>query len=166
MPGVDFNVLRTEVTMEDVLRQLRFQPTSRSGDQLHGPCPVHGSTSPGSRTFSVNLANGRYYCHKCHSRGNHLELWAEVHKLSLYRCRLGPLPRPGPRSPLASPLVTSPSQSEQQRRLPWGNLTTSVSAYLLRAVSRRLLRERESVQTERQGALSVALASPDRHSGT
>jgi len=84
MPGVDFNVLRTEVTMEDVLRQLRFQPTSRSGDQLHGPGPVHGSMSPGSRTFSVNLANGRYDCHKCHSRGNHLELWAAVHKLSLY----------------------------------------------------------------------------------
>ena len=84
MPGVDFHVLRTEITMEEVLRQLRFQPTSRSRDQLHGPCPVHGSTSPGSRTFSVNLANGRYYCHKCHSHGNQLELWAAVHKLSLY----------------------------------------------------------------------------------
>jgi DNA primase len=84
MPGVDFHVLRTEITMEEVLRQLRFQPTSRSGDQLHGPCPVHGSTFPGSRTFSVNLANGRYYCHKCHSHGNQLELWAAVHKLSLY----------------------------------------------------------------------------------
>ena len=84
MPGVDFNVLRTEITMEEVLRQLRFQPTSRSGDQLPGPCPVHGSTSPGSRTFSVNLTIGRYYCHKCHSHGNQLELWAAVHNLSLY----------------------------------------------------------------------------------
>jgi DNA primase len=68
MPGVDFNVLRDEVSMEDVLRQLRFQPTSRSGNQLHGSCPVHGSTSPGSRTFSVNLAKGRYGSSqkKCH----------------------------------------------------------------------------------------------------
>lgn len=88
MPGVDFNALRTEITMEHVLSQLGFQPTSRSGDQLHGPCPVHGSTSPGSRTFSVNLTNGRYYCHKCHSRGNHLELWAAVHKLPLYDAAL------------------------------------------------------------------------------
>ena len=55
MPGVDFNVLRTEITMEQVLNQLGFQPTNRSGNQLHGPCPVHGSTSSGSRTFSVNL---------------------------------------------------------------------------------------------------------------
>jgi DNA primase len=84
MPGVDFNVLRDEISMEDVLQQLQFQATDRAGDQLHGPCPVHGSTSPGSRTFSVNLSKGRYYCHKCQSHGNQLELWAAVHKLSLY----------------------------------------------------------------------------------
>ena len=84
MPGIDFNVLRAEITMEAELNELGFQPTSRSGDQLHGTCLVHGSTSPHSRTFSVNLATGRCYCHKCHSRGNQLELWAAVHKLSLY----------------------------------------------------------------------------------
>ena len=82
MPGVDFNVLRSEISMEDVLQQLRFQATDRAGDQLHGPCPVHGSTSPGSRTFSVNVAKGQYYCHKCHSKGNQLELLAAVHELS------------------------------------------------------------------------------------
>ncbi len=84
MPGVDFNLLRTEITMEEVLNELGFQPTSRSGSQLHGPCPVHGSTSNSSRSFSVNVADGRYYCHKCHSKGNQLELWAAVHKLSFY----------------------------------------------------------------------------------
>lgn len=84
MPGMDFNVLRAEITMEQVLDRLGFQATSRSGDQLHGPCPVHGSTSSGSRTFSVNLASGRYYCHKCESQGNQLELWAAVGELSLY----------------------------------------------------------------------------------
>lgn len=84
MPGVDFNVLRKEVSMQDVLRQLRFPPVGRSGNQLHGPCPVHGSRSPGSRTLSVNVNTCRYYCHKCHSHGNQLELWAAVHKLSLY----------------------------------------------------------------------------------
>jgi DNA primase len=84
MPGVDFKKLRTEVTMEEVLSQLGFQPTSRSGNQLHGPCPVHVSTSTGSRSFSVNLDEGRYYCHKCHSKGNQLELWAAVHKMSFY----------------------------------------------------------------------------------
>ena len=84
MPGVDFNVLREEISMEDVLNQLGFTPTSRTGSQLHGPCPVHGSTSSKSRSLSVNLENGRYYCHKCQSQGNQLELWATVHKLSFY----------------------------------------------------------------------------------
>ena len=45
MPGVDFNVVRNEITMEQVLGQLGFQPTSCVGQQMHGPCPIHGSTS-------------------------------------------------------------------------------------------------------------------------
>jgi len=88
MPGVDFNVLRKEVSIQDVLHQLRFQPVGRSGNQLHGPCPVHRSRSPSSRTFSVNVDSCRYYCHKCHSHGNQLELWAAVHKVSLYDAAL------------------------------------------------------------------------------
>lgn len=84
MPGVDFNALRAEIAMEQVLNQLGFTPTSRSGSQLHGPCPVHGSTSNTSRTFSVNVETGRYFCHKCNSQGNQLELWAAVHKLSIH----------------------------------------------------------------------------------
>jgi DNA primase len=82
--GVDFNKLRHEITMEQVLNQLGFERVSQSGDQLHGPCPVHGSRSPESRTFSVNLRTGRYYCHKCHSKGNQLELWAAMQQLPLY----------------------------------------------------------------------------------
>jgi DNA primase len=88
MPGVDFHVLRAEVSMEQVLNQLGFEPTGRSGNQWHGPCPVHGSTSTGSRTFSVNLDTGRYYCHKCHSHGNALELWAAAHQLGMYEAAL------------------------------------------------------------------------------
>jgi DNA primase len=88
MPGVDFNILRAEITMEQVLTQLAFQPSARSGSQLHGPCPVHGSTSPSSRSFSVNLDAGRYYCHKCHSHGNALELWAAVHRLTIHQAAI------------------------------------------------------------------------------
>ena len=42
MPGVDFEVLRQRISMADVLRLLQFQACSRRGDQLRGPCPVHG----------------------------------------------------------------------------------------------------------------------------
>jgi len=88
MPGVDFNILRQEITMEQVLNQLGFEAISRSGDQLRGACPVHGSTSPSSRSFSVNLRSGRYFCHKYHSQGNPLELWAAVHQLSIYNAAI------------------------------------------------------------------------------
>ena len=84
MPGIDFERLRREITMAEVLNLLGFQPTQRRGDQWHGPCPVHGSTSARSRTFSVNVALGRYRCHKCRSRGNQLELWAAVLKQQLH----------------------------------------------------------------------------------
>ena len=84
MPGVDFEVLRNEITMEQVLHALSFEPTTRSGVQWHGACPVHGSQSARSRSFSVNVETGRYHCHKCASQGNQLELWAAVKKLSVY----------------------------------------------------------------------------------
>ena len=84
MPGVDFNRLRAEISIEQVLNQLAFIPSSESGDQWHGPCPVHRSTSTSSTTFSVNLRTSRYYCHKCHSKGNQIELWAAVTKLPIH----------------------------------------------------------------------------------
>ena len=83
MPGVNFDALREEITMHQVLDLLGFEPSSVSGDQLRGPCPVHGSSSDRSRSFSVNLTKGRYYCFKCNSKGNQLELWAAVHRISV-----------------------------------------------------------------------------------
>lgn len=88
MPGIDFARLRAEITMEQVLDRLGFNAVTCRGDQLHGPCPVHNSSWPRSRTFSVNLRDRRYYCHKCHSYGNQLELWAAVHHLPIYEATL------------------------------------------------------------------------------
>jgi DNA primase len=93
MPGVDFNRLRTEIAMEQVLHLLRFQPSDRSGKQWYGSCPLHDGASRRDRSFSVNVAIGRYYCHRCHSHGNQLELWAAATKTPLHQatidlCRL------------------------------------------------------------------------------
>jgi DNA primase len=88
VPGIDFARLRAEITMGQVLGQLGFQPVTRLGGQLHGPCPVHRSSSLRSRTFSVNVRSGRYYCHKCHSHGNQLDLWAAIHHLPIYEAAL------------------------------------------------------------------------------
>ena len=76
MPGVDFDMLRREITMQQVLDEIGFSATHRDGDQLRGPCPVHGSTTKNSRAFSVNLGTQRYYCHTCKSHGNQPELYA------------------------------------------------------------------------------------------
>ncbi len=83
MPGVDFNVVRQEVSMRDVLGLLQFQPSRVRGDALRGPCPVHGSKSARSESFSVNLALGRYQCFGCGSRGNAMELWSAVRRIKI-----------------------------------------------------------------------------------
>ena len=85
MPGIDFDGVRREITMQQVLDEIGFRVTHQEGDQLRGPCPVHGSTSKNGRVFSVNLSAQRYYCHKCKSHGNHLELYAAVHQTTLYQ---------------------------------------------------------------------------------
>ncbi len=62
MPGVDFDVVRREITMQQVLDEIGFEVTHQEGGQLRGPCLVHGSTPKTSRVFSVNLSTQRYYC--------------------------------------------------------------------------------------------------------
>jgi DNA primase len=88
VPGVDFDRVRSEITMEQVLSLLEFQPWKRSGLQWYGRCPLHESTSGRCRSFSVNLAIGRYSCHRCHSHGNQLELWAAATKLPLHQAAI------------------------------------------------------------------------------
>lgn len=85
MPGVDFDRIRADITMEHVLDLLVFEPVGCSGPQWYGPCPLHESPSERSRCFSVNVALGRYCCHRCHSHGNQLDLWAAATKLPLHR---------------------------------------------------------------------------------
>jgi DNA primase len=84
MPGIDFQRLRAEVTMEQVLSLLGFEPTHRRGDQWYGACPLHESSGHRPRSFSANVANGCYYCQKCRSSGNHLKLWAQATKLPIH----------------------------------------------------------------------------------
>ena len=81
MPGIDFDRLRREVTMEQVLTLIGFEPTRRTGDQWYGCCPFHDSTSNRRTSFSVNVAMRVYYCHKCRSQGDQIQLWAAYTQL-------------------------------------------------------------------------------------
>jgi len=82
--GIDFQAVRSRTSMRQVLELLDFHPTEAHGDQLRGGCPVHGSTSPDSRSFSVHPGKSTYRCFKCGSQGNHLDLWVAVTHQEIY----------------------------------------------------------------------------------
>ena len=84
MAGVDFLAVRDSISMSSVLALLDFSPSTQEGKQLRGPCPIHISSSPTSRSFSANLAKNAFRCFTCGAAGNQLDLWAKVRGLSLF----------------------------------------------------------------------------------
>jgi putative transposase len=87
-PAIDFDALRSMVTMTAVLQLLGFQPRTTRGAQQRGPCPLHGSTSGTSRSFSVHLDQQMFHCFKCGKSGNALDLWAHANGQSPYDAAL------------------------------------------------------------------------------
>jgi len=83
-PSIDFAALRASITLAEVLDLLGFVATASNGAQQRGPCPIHRSQSPGSRSFSANLADNVFQCFKCGGHGNALELWAAAKGLPIY----------------------------------------------------------------------------------
>ena len=85
MPGIDFQQLRAEISMAEVLELLGFIATNGSGDQRYGPCPLNPTTAKQrDRRFSVNLRSGRFFCRECGRFGDQLDLWAAASKQPLY----------------------------------------------------------------------------------
>ena len=65
MPLIDFRQARSEIELARVLELLDWQPRGRRGCQVRGACPLHGSTSPRSRSFSAHLGRGVWHCFRC-----------------------------------------------------------------------------------------------------
>jgi DNA primase len=84
VPGIHFGEVRARIALADVLDLLGFVPCESTGDQVRGPCPIHRSTSPSSRSFSANLKLHIYRCFTCGASGNQLDLYATVTGLSLF----------------------------------------------------------------------------------
>jgi DNA primase len=106
MPGIDYRAARAALPLAAVLELIGYQPRSRRGDQLRGPCPLHGSRSRTSRVFAAPLGKNSYHCFRCGAGGNALDLWAALtgqalHAAVLDLCqRLGqPVPWLPPRRP-------------------------------------------------------------------
>jgi DNA primase len=78
MPGIDYREARSRVRLAEVLELVGFEARSGFGDQLRGPCPVHRSRRPGSRSFAAHLGKDVWHCFSCGAGGNALDLWAIV----------------------------------------------------------------------------------------
>ncbi len=84
MPGVDYRAVQSRVPMAKVLKWLGFAACGVRGEQLRGPCPVHRSQSPRSRSFSVHLGREVCRCFRCGFTGNQIQLWAEWKEMTVY----------------------------------------------------------------------------------
>lgn len=73
---IDFQTLKREVSVLDVLKFYNWEPVKERGNELRGPCPVHGSSSPTSTIFAVSPVKNAWKCHKCEAGGNQLDLAA------------------------------------------------------------------------------------------
>ncbi len=88
MSGIHFARVRAMISLADVLNLVGFVPCETSRDQVRGPCPVHHSTSPMSRSFSANLKRHIYRCFMCGSKGKQLDMYASVTGLSLFEAAI------------------------------------------------------------------------------
>jgi DNA primase len=84
MPLIDLRQARQDIRLAVVLELLGWRCCERQGEQVRGPCCVHGSSSPTSRSFSAHLGRGIWRCFACGAGGNALELWMKVTDLDLY----------------------------------------------------------------------------------
>jgi transposase len=85
--SIDFAYLRSQITMERMLRHLGYFDRLRgNGSQCRGPCPVHGTKRARGRTFSVHLGKDVFQCFHppCGVAGNALDLWCAIHHLTPY----------------------------------------------------------------------------------
>ena len=85
---IDFEQLRREASMEQVLALVGYKPSTTCGAQWRGPCPIHKSSSPRSRSFSVNLERNAFQCFGCSAKGNQLDLAAALFGLSVYEAAI------------------------------------------------------------------------------
>jgi transposase len=84
---IDFVALREQITIEQALNQLGHLKHLRgNATQRRGPCPIHRSQRPASRSFSVNLKRNIFHCFSptCQAHGNVVDLWATIHNLPLH----------------------------------------------------------------------------------
>jgi DNA primase len=84
MPALDFREARSRLQLAEVLDLLGFEASYRRGDQVRGPCPVHRSRRPASRSWAAHLGKNVWHCFRCGAGGNALDLWVAVTRQPLH----------------------------------------------------------------------------------
>jgi DNA primase len=116
MPGIDFRLARSRVRLLEVLELVGFAPCWRRGDQVRGPCPVHGSRAPRSRSFAAHLGKGVWYCFRCGAGGNVLDLWVAVTRQPLHAAVIDLYRRLGREMPWLPPPVASGRRDDRREK--------------------------------------------------
>lgn len=80
MPGIDFREARARLPRAEVLHLLGFEPRSCWGQQLRGPCPVHRSRRPTSRSLAAHRGKGVGHGFVCGAGGKALDLGVAITK--------------------------------------------------------------------------------------
>jgi DNA primase len=110
---IDLRQARREIRLSWVLGLLGWHHRERCGEQVRGVCPLHGSTSPRSRSFSAHLGRGVWHCFRCEASGNALELWAQATGQRLDRAVLDLYDRLGREVPWLQPVREATSTQEK-----------------------------------------------------
>lgn len=128
-PFIDFGAIKAAVSFQHVLEHYGLAAkmrSTRSGDGLEGPCPIHEGTS--QDIFKVTLSKNCWFCHNsaCKCGGNHLDFVAKMENCDAHQAALhidqwfnlglaGKSESPPPRREVAPAQSASP---EQQRPPP------------------------------------------------
>ena len=88
---IDFTAVKAAVSFQQVLEHYGFTASMRStrnGDGLEGPCPIHEGTS--QDIFKVTLSKNCWFCHNssCKCGGNHLDFVAKMENCDAHEAAL------------------------------------------------------------------------------
>lgn len=83
---IDFQALRERIPPIEVLRWMDWKGWKEVSGEYRGPCPVHGSHVPTSRSFAVGPVS--CYCHRCRWRGDAIDLYAWWRHLPVYEAAI------------------------------------------------------------------------------
>jgi DNA primase len=106
MPGIDYRQARCQLRLAEVLELIGYRPRWVVGQQWRGPCPLHESRSPTSRSFAAHVGKNVYRCFRCGKAGNVLDFWVDWTRQNLHAAVLDLCQRLGQEVPWLSSAKT------------------------------------------------------------